>query len=97
MLLTSQRVTVTRAVIHKPEGDSDQSKHDLLRKEECAACLPGLGMRTGRTDKEERTPPRLLFEGGSRRGAMPAASKGCRTLRRGSKNILRVFYRFNTV
>lgn len=39
------------SVIHKPEGDSDPSKHNLLRKEECVAWLPDLGMLMGRNEE----------------------------------------------
>ena len=37
--------------IHKPKGDSDPSKHNLLRKEECVAWLPDLGMPMGRNEE----------------------------------------------
>lgn len=73
------------SVIRKPEGDSDPSKHNLLRKEERVAWLPDLGVLVGRN--EELTgrrggppPPPGTAHGGV---MMPAASKGCGTLRRG--------------
>lgn len=71
------------SVIHKPEGDSDPSKHNLLRKEECVAWLPDLGTLMGRneelTGRRGDTPPPGTHGGVT----MPAASKGCGALRRG--------------